>query len=234
MPSEILIHTIPISIIRIEGVIFTMGREFVDLFDHWAESYDQAVTGKDIEYQEVFLNYEHILQEVANLVNGNVVEFGTGTGNLTQRLLEKGCSIIGVEPSAAMRKIAGKKMPHLTLLDGDFLNFQLYGPIDAFVSSYAFHHLEDSEKANAISKYATLLSTGGKVVFADTVFGSIGEKETFIQEAKNNHYLSLAQDLETEYYTTIPILESMFHSNEFSVEFKQLNRYVWLIEAEKL
>lgn len=211
-----------------------MGREFVDLFDHWAESYDQAVTGKDLEYQEVFLNYEHILNEVADLVNGNVVEFGTGTGNLTQRLLEKGCSVVGVEPSAAMRKIASNKMPHLTLLDGDFLNFQLIGPIDAFVSSYAFHHLEDSEKANAITKYSALLSTGGKVVFADTVFGSEDEKQTFIKEAKNKHFLSLAQDLETEYYTTIPILESMFQSNGFSVRFKQLNRFVWLMEAEKL
>jgi putative AdoMet-dependent methyltransferase len=211
-----------------------MGREFVDLFDHWADSYDQAVTGKDLEYQEVFLNYEHILNEVADLVNGIVVEFGTGTGNLTQRLLEKGCSVVGVEPSAAMRKIASNKMPHLTLLDGDFLNFQLIGPIDAFVSSYAFHHLEDSEKANAITKYSALLSTGGKVVFADTVFGSEDEKQTFIKEAKNKHFLSLAQDLETEYYTTIPILESMFQSNGFSVRFKQLNRFVWLMEAEKL
>ncbi|MFD5850163.1 methyltransferase domain-containing protein [Cytobacillus oceanisediminis] len=211
-----------------------MGREFVDLFDHWADSYDQAVTGKDLEYQEVFLNYEHILNEVSDLVNGNVVEFGTGTGNLTQRLLEKGCSVVGVEPSAAMRKIASNKMPHLTLLDGDFLNFQLIGPIDAFVSSYAFHHLEDSEKANAITKYSALLSTGGKVVFADTVFGSEDEKQTFIKEAKNKHFLSLAQDLETEYYTTIPILESMFQSNGFSVRFKQLNRFVWLMEAEKL
>ncbi|WP_436374650.1 class I SAM-dependent DNA methyltransferase [Cytobacillus sp. BC1816] len=211
-----------------------MSREFVDLFDHWAESYDQAVTGEDLEYQEVFLNYEHILNEVADLVNGNVVEFGTGTGNLTQRLVEKGCSVVGVEPSAAMRKIASNKMPHLTLLDGDFLNFQLIGPIDAFVSSYAFHHLEDREKTNAITKYSALLSTGGKVVFADTVFESGDEKQTFIQEAKNKHYLSLAQDLETEYYTTIPILESMFQSNRFSVKFKQLNRFVWLIEAEKL
>lgn len=211
-----------------------MGREFVDLFDHWADSYDQAVTGKDLEYQEVFLNYEHILNEVSDLVNGNVVEFGTGTGNLTQRLLEKGCSVVGVEPSAAMRKIASNKMPHLTLLGGDFLNFQLIGPIDAFVSSYAFHHLEDSEKANAITKYSALLSTGGKVVFADTVFGSEDEKQTFIKEAKNKHFLSLAQDLETEYYTTIPILESMFQSNGFSVRFKQLNRFVWLMEAEKL
>ena len=211
-----------------------MGREFVDLFDHWADSYDQAVTGKDLEYQEVFLNYEHILQEVANHVNGNVIEFGVGTGNLTQKLLEKGANVTGIEPSAAMRDIAGKKLPNVPLLNGDFLDFQIIGPVDAFVCTYAFHHLKDTEKAEAITKYSSLLSTGGKVIFADTVFISNENKQAVIEEAKRMHFLSLAQDLETEYYTTIPVLDEIFQSNGFTVEFKQLNRFVWLIHAIKL
>jgi putative AdoMet-dependent methyltransferase len=210
-----------------------MGREFVDLFDHWAESYDQAVTGKDLEYQKVFLNYENILQEVANLADGNVIEFGVGTGNLTQKLLEKGANVTGIEPSAAMRNIARSKLPDVPMLNGDFLDFQVNGPADAFVSTYAFHHLEDSEKARAIKKYSSLLSKGGKVIFADTVFKSEEVKQDFIKEAKMNHFLSLAQDLETEYYTTIPVLEEIFQSNGFSVQFKQLNRFVWLIYAVK-
>lgn len=211
-----------------------MGREFVDLFDHWAESYDQAVTGKDLEYQEVFLNYENILQEVANLADGNVIEFGAGTGNLTQKLLEKGANVTGIEPSAAMREIARSKLPDVPLLNGDFLDFQVNGPADALVSTYAFHHLEDAEKAEAIKKYSSLLSKGGKVIFADTLFKSEEVKQDFINEAKVNHFLSLAQDLETEYYTTIPVLKEIFQSNGFSVQFKQLNRFVWLIYAVKL
>lgn len=211
-----------------------MGREFVDLFDHWAESYDQAVTGKDLEYQEVFLNYENILQEVANLADGNVIEFGAGTGNLTQKLLEKGANVTGIEPSAAMREIARSKLPDVTLLNGDFLDFQVNGPADALVSTYAFHHLEDAEKAEAIKKYSSLLSKGGNVIFADTLFKSEEVKQDFINEAKVNHFLSLAQDLETEYYTTIPVLKEIFQSNGFSVQFKQLNRFVWLIYAVKL
>ncbi|MBG9586358.1 class I SAM-dependent DNA methyltransferase [Cytobacillus firmus] len=211
-----------------------MGREFVELFDHWAEFYDETVAGKDLEYQEVFLNYEHILQEVANLVKGNVIEFGVGTGNLTQKLLEKGANVTGIEPSAAMRDIAGEKLPDVPLLNGDFLDFQINGPVDAFVCTYAFHHLKDTEKAEAITKYSSLLSKGGKVIFADTVFKSEEDKQAVINEAKMNHFLSLAQDLETEYYTTIPVLDEIFQSNGFSVQFKQLNRFVWLIYALKL
>ncbi|MCM3706327.1 MULTISPECIES: class I SAM-dependent DNA methyltransferase [Cytobacillus] len=211
-----------------------MGREFVDLFDHWAESYDQAVTGKDLEYHEVFLNYENILQEVANLADGNVIEFGAGTGNLTQKLLEKGANVTGIEPSAAMRDIARSKLPDVPMLNGDFLDFQVNGPADALVSTYAFHHLKDTEKAEAIKKYSSLLSKGGKLIFADTIFKSEEVKQDFINEAKRDHFLSLAQDLETEYYTTIPVLKEIFQSNGFSVQFKQLNRFVWLIYAVKL
>ncbi|KON85488.1 SAM-dependent methyltransferase [Sporosarcina globispora] len=211
-----------------------MGREFVELFDHWAESYDQSVIGKDLEYKEVFLNYEHILKEVANLVSGNVIEFGVGTGNLTQKLLEKGANVTGIEPSSAMREKASEKLSNVPLLNGDFLDFQINSPIDAFVSTYAFHHLKDTEKAQAITKYSSLLSKGGKVVFADTVFKSEEDKQSVIKEAKKNHFFSLAQDLETEYYTTIPVLDEIFQSNGFSVQFKQLNRFVWLIHALKL
>ena len=31
-----------------------MGREFVNIFDEWADSYDASVTGNDPEYKDVF------------------------------------------------------------------------------------------------------------------------------------------------------------------------------------
>lgn len=31
-----------------------MGREFLSLFDHWADSYDDTVSGHDEQYKEVF------------------------------------------------------------------------------------------------------------------------------------------------------------------------------------
>ena len=47
-----------------------MGREFVDIFDGWADSYDASVSGKDPEYRDVFEGYETILNEVAKRVSG--------------------------------------------------------------------------------------------------------------------------------------------------------------------
>ena len=44
-----------------------MGREFLHVFEEWANTYDDTVMGNDLEYREVFRNYESILQEVLNL-----------------------------------------------------------------------------------------------------------------------------------------------------------------------
>lgn len=64
-----------------------MGTEFNGLFDEWAHTYDSFVQGEDIQYKEVFAHYEDILEDVVNKSFGNVLEFGVGTGNLTNKLL---------------------------------------------------------------------------------------------------------------------------------------------------
>src|SRR5690606_32491020 len=125
------------------------------------------------EYKEVFSHYENILQEVTDRSFGNVLEFGPGTGNLTEKLLKKGLNVTGVEPSPSMRQIAVNKLgDQAEIIDGDFLNFELNKQVDTIVSTYAFHHLTDKEKGDAIANYGKLLAPGGKIVFADTMYSS--------------------------------------------------------------
>jgi putative AdoMet-dependent methyltransferase len=216
--------------------VIKLGREFLDIFESWAESYDHSVSGKDEQYREVFRNYEAILEEVALLSHGDVIEFGAGTGNLTEKLLEKGHKVTAIEPSKAMKKLFQKKMmakSNVTIMDGDFLEFPVPNKVDTIVSTYAFHHLTDEEKAKAISIYRELLKTGGKVVFADTMFPSKADHKQAIEKAKAAHYDDLAHDLQTEYYTTIPYLQNIMTANDFQVKFKQWNDFVWIMEAVK-
>lgn len=211
-----------------------LGREFNELFDQWSHSYDNTVSGNDPEYEDVFIHYEEILSKVAKAASGTVVEFGVGTGNLTRKLLNEGLNVYGMEPSEGMRKIAQEKLPEVIILDGDFLNFpNISEQIDTFVSTYAFHHLTDEEKGEAIEKYSHLLKDGGRIVFADTVFATEEAKKEMIHEAKQKNFHRLAMDLESEYYTTIPILQDLFNQNGFDVSFAKLNPFVWFIEAKK-
>lgn len=212
-----------------------MGREFIPLFDDWAEFYEETVSGNDIEYKEVFENYDKILQTVALKTNGTVLEFGVGTGNLTEKLIALGKVVYGVEPSKAMREKTKARFTDLHLYDGDFINFpELPGKVDSIVSTYAFHHLTDEEKDTAIKLYGDLLDDQGKIVFADTAFVNEEHREERHRIVKEQGYENLLADLKREFYTTLEILERLFENNGFQVTFEKMNSYVWLMEAVKV
>ncbi|MGG0716393.1 methyltransferase domain-containing protein [Robertmurraya massiliosenegalensis] len=211
-----------------------MGKEFLELFEQWADHYDDTVTGHDLEYKEVFKHYEKILSEVAERTLGHVIEFGPGTGNLTEELLKRGRTVTAFEPSPAMRKLAIEKLGNRAeIKEGDFLEFEPETDTQSIVSSYAFHHLTDKEKAEAIAAYGNILSPGGKIVFADTMYESVEAYKRAIMDAKEKAFHNLAEDLEREYYTTIPILKEMMEANGFTVSFERINDFVWIMEATK-
>jgi putative AdoMet-dependent methyltransferase len=212
-----------------------MGREFIPLFDDWAEFYEDTVSGLDIEYREVFENYDKILETVAIKSNNTVLEFGVGTGNLTEKLISLGRVVYGVEPSKVMREKTKARFKDLNLYDGDFLNFpELRGKVDSIVSTYAFHHLTDEEKDTALKLYSTLLGDQGKIVFADTAFVNEEHREERHRIVKEQGYENLFADLKREYYTTLEILERLFEKNGFQVSFEKMNSYVWLMEAVRV
>ncbi|MGH2316853.1 class I SAM-dependent methyltransferase [Planococcus sp. SE5232] len=210
-----------------------MGREFVEIFDEWVHTYDDSVNGKDEEYKDVFVKYNEILQAVADAAVGPVVEFGVGTGNLTEKLLVRGLEVVGIEPNQAMREVVAEKLKDLTVTDGDFLEFEAGVTPQSFVSSYAFHHLTDAEKARAFQIYAEQLPAGGKVVFADTLFESEDAKKEIIAFEQARGHANLVEDLNREYYTTVPVMEKLITDAGFTVELSKLNNYVFLIDATK-
>ena len=210
-----------------------MGREFVEIFDEWVHTYDDSVSGKDEEYKDVFVKYNEILQAVADRATSPVIEFGVGTGNLTEKLLSRGFEVVGIEPNQAMREVVAEKLKELTVIDGDFLEFETQTKAQSFVSTYAFHHLTDAEKARAFQLYAEQLPAGGKVVFADTLFASEAAKKEIIAFEQARGHANLVEDLNREYYTTVPVMEKLITDAGFTVELSKMNNYVYLIDATK-
>ncbi|WP_018933624.1 class I SAM-dependent DNA methyltransferase [Gracilibacillus lacisalsi] len=211
-----------------------MGREFLEVFEEWASTYDEAVTGHDPQYRDVFEGYDTILKEVAQLAEGTVMEFGVGTGNLTEKVLAKGLPVIGIEPSDPMRELAKEKLPQLDLYEGDFLEFPLPNkPVNTIISTYAFHHLTKAEKNKAVAKFYSLLANGGRVVFADTVYENEQAEQQIKQEAHELGYHDLLEDLNREYYPQLEEIRELFEQNGFHFEAKKRNKFVWLFVAEK-
>lgn len=206
----------------------------MDLFEAWAPTYDETVGGHDEEYKEVFDGYEAILKRVADTLVGPVLEFGVGTGNLTQHMLERGHQVYGVEPSPSMRRRAAARFPQISVVDGDFLDFPVPPVlIQSVTSTYAFHHLTDEEKDEALQTYGALLPRGGRIVFADTAYDSDKGRQDIIRWAEEQGYVNLVADLHREYYTTLPVLQALFESAGFDVLFTRCNRFVWVMDARK-
>ncbi|CAM4377806.1 class I SAM-dependent methyltransferase [Paenibacillus alkaliterrae] len=211
-----------------------MGREFIELFDHWADHYDLTVWGHDEEYKEAFQSYDAILEAVAERSNGTALEFGAGTGNLTEKLLRRCSRVYAVEPSTGMRKQFEKRGLEAELLEGDFLQFPLIpDQVDTIVSTYAFHHLTDAEKEQAIALYSTLLVENGQIIFADTSFQDEEARKQIETDAEQAGHMKLLHDLQNEYFTTNNVLERICKTHGLAVSFEQLNRYVWLMHARK-
>ncbi len=210
-----------------------MEKDFRSLFDRWSVHYDETVSGHNEEYAKVFEHYALILEEVAQRAISPVLEFGVGTGNLTEKLVAHHEVVYGIEPSERMRAIAKDKLPQVTIKDGHFLNYRLEENVQSIVSTYAFHHLTDQEKFQAIQQFNEVLPYGGKVVFADTVFINEEAKEERKKWAVEQGYDALLHDLNTEFYSTIPMFQEFFENTDFFVEYEQLNEFVWLIEAKK-
>ncbi len=111
-----------------------------------------------------------------------VVDLGSGNGQISLPLAQRGATVLAVDVSPAMvrslreqarREGAGTlhalavPIEELVLPDAS---------VDLVVSSYALHHLRDADKARLISSAARWLRPGGRIVLADMMFGRGGSR----------------------------------------------------------
>lgn len=154
-------------------------------FDLWADNYDMSVGISEDDGTYPFAGYKEVLNLIYNSVllgeAKQVLDIGFGTGTLTTKLYESGCSIYGQDFSERMLELAKEKMPLAKLYQGDFtkglvkeLKEQKY---DAVVATYSLHHLTDEEKVAFIKELLTLLAEGGKIYIGDVAFETRGELE---------------------------------------------------------
>ena len=93
-------------------------------FDLWADGYDRTVGISDEENAYPFAGYKKVLnsifQTVLQKANATVLDIGFGTGTLTAKLYEYGCTVYGQDFSKRMIELATKKMPSANLYQDDF------------------------------------------------------------------------------------------------------------------
>ena len=154
-------------------------------FDLWADGYDAEVGVSDAENTYPFAGYKEVLGQIYRVVTGNpgaaVLDIGFGTGTLTKKLYERGCTVYGQDFSEKMIALASEKMPGAHLYRGDFTQ-GLAEPLqklsyDYIVSTYALHHLTDGQKITFLRALRERLNENGQILIGDVAFETRGELE---------------------------------------------------------
>lgn len=154
-------------------------------FDLWADGYDKSVAVSEENDEYPFAGYGQILNTIYNHVLTNpgrqVLDIGFGTGTLTTKLYEQGCTIYGQDFSQRMIDLAQEKMPEAHLYQGDFtlgLANELMGrQYDSIIATYSLHHLSDAQKVRFFRDLLGLLAPNGCIYVGDVAFRTREELE---------------------------------------------------------
>ena len=160
-------------------------------FDLWADGYDKAVGISDEDNTYPFAGYKEVLGRVFRAVmekpGATVLDIGFGTGTLTTKLYENGCTVYGQDFSARMIELAREKMPEAVLVHRDFsegLDESLYARrYDFIISTYALHHLDSAGKLPLIRDLLDCLKPGGKLLIGDVAFRTQEDLDACRREA---------------------------------------------------
>lgn len=153
-------------------------------FDPWAESYDRDV----VTYSDFpFSGYDQVLEAVVSQADSrpgmDVLDLGTGTGNLAIRFSMLGCNLWCTDFSETMLEKARAKLPEAKFFSHDLRAewpSMLDRRFDRIVSGYVFHHFELEKKVSLCGELvAHRLVPGGRLVIADLSFPSLAAKDIF-------------------------------------------------------
>ena len=180
-------------------------------FDLWADGYDKSVGVSEEENTYPFAGDKKILGMIYKTIMEKpapvVLDIGFGTGTLTRKLYENGCTIYGQDFSSRMIELALEKMPNAHLYKGDFTQ-GLVEPLkqehyDFIVATYSIHHLTDIQKVDFLKELLKHLNNGGKILIGDVAFETRDEwrkcKEESGEKWDSSEIYCIAEELRTAF-----------------------------------
>lgn len=200
--------------------------ETVELFDLWAESYDQYIQNPN----GPLLGYEKSLVDATNWLKDrnfqSILDIGIGTGGFVKRF--KAEKIYGIDISEKMLDECKMNHPDYILSKGTFnKNNQTSESFDLVVSSFTFHEVLPDEREAACAETHRILEEGGLFLLVDIMFASksarFQAKETIARYWDDSEDYPLIQDLDGHLRV----------AGFKSIQWKQTGPYHWAVIAQK-
>lgn len=203
-------------------------------FDNWSKTYDSSVKN-NVGELGIYEHYEDILETVYELATKDihtepsqvkVLDIGVGTGNLSEKFLSQGYDIIGIDQSREMLNVAKKKFSGLQVRLGEFLKIPFgNNQFNAIVTTYAFHHLNESEKCIAIKEMLRVLKDDGTIIIGDMMFENEEQKQQMMSQLTEKQ----KAEIEDEYYTNIDVLKQVIEDYNMKLSFTPIDHINYIV-----
>lgn len=188
-------------------------------FDEWANRYDEQIQQ---EAGFPFEGYHALLDEIMRCADARpgmqILDLGTGTGELAGRFAEAGCQVTGTDFSPKMLLLARQKFPAVIFRFQDLRQpwpVDLNGRFDRIVSAYTLHHFTLQQKVELLGEMANRLLPGGLLIIGDLSF----EDSKHLDEARLHYGEAWDEELYWVKSDVIPALEQA----GFSAEYRQVS-----------
>lgn len=150
-------------------------------FDIWSKDYDKTINKyiKGYPFEGYYSVLDYIYDNITTKGKAKILDIGVGTGLLTCQLYNEGSNIYGIDFSDSMLEIAKSRMPYAMFKKWDF-NYGLPAEFlnetfDYIISSYAIHHIDNSNKVNFLRELRSLLNDKGKILIGDIAFKTMDD-----------------------------------------------------------
>jgi len=120
------------------------------------------------KYKENFSFVHKYGEDVLTLLekaatNARAVDLGCGNGALTEKLAQMGFSVLGIDDSEEMLRLAQTLHPQLSFRKGNAVNFSLPEKADLIFSNAVFHWIDAREQARLAQNIFAQLKPGGQL-----------------------------------------------------------------------
>lgn len=193
-------------------------------------NHDEEAPGYDADVRDeadpIRAGYDAVLAWVAERARcdptSRVLDLGSGTGNLSQRL-SAWRELVCVDVSREMTRLAREKLgarPGVSFVHADLLEFfDTPGPaFDAVVSTYAVHHLDATEKPVLFERIRERLAPDGRVAFGDLMFEDAAARDALLAGYRACGRGELADDIEDEFFWDLSEAVAHLEALGFEVE----------------
>ena len=145
------------------------------------------------EYENKFSFVHHYGEDVINMIdapiNSFVVDLGCGSGALTQKISQRGYSVIGIDGSPDMLKLARELHPNLKFIEADARYFNMEEKADVIFSNAVLHWIDGNEQDNLLKNIRRNLKDNGSLVCEFGGYGCAEKVHSALRQAFNSRGL---------------------------------------------